>query len=96
MAARKYPSGLKDKFVVRMPDGMRAKVAQLAGDSEMSMNGEIVAAIEAHLENHARQNLLIDALQAQQIQSQPEQPKPNIKPTAEDLDYLDGLKNTKR
>lgn len=31
-----------DKFVVRLPDGLRADIAVLAGDNDRSMNSEIV------------------------------------------------------
>ncbi|OLU22983.1 hypothetical protein BVH03_22325 [Pseudomonas sp. PA15(2017)] len=53
-----------DKFVVRLPDGMRAQVEQLAADQHTSMNTEIVRAIESHLAGQVRQALLLDALQA--------------------------------
>lgn len=31
-----------DKFVVRLPDGLRAEIAVLANDNDRSMNSEIV------------------------------------------------------
>ncbi|WP_260465903.1 MULTISPECIES: Arc family DNA-binding protein [Stutzerimonas] len=38
-----------DKFVVRLPDGMREKVAEVARTSHRSMNSEIVARLEESL-----------------------------------------------
>lgn len=36
-----------DKFVVRLPDGMREEIAKRAESNGRSMNSEIIAAIEA-------------------------------------------------
>lgn len=36
-----------DKFVVRLPDGMRDEIAKKAESNGRSMNSEIIAAIEA-------------------------------------------------
>lgn len=36
-----------DKFVVRLPDGMRDEIAKRAESNGRSMNSEIIAAIEA-------------------------------------------------
>lgn len=38
-----------DKYIVRLPDGMRDRIAELAKDSGRSMNSEIIAAIEQYL-----------------------------------------------
>lgn len=51
-----------DKFVVRLPDGMRDQVAAVAAADERSMNGLIVIAIREHLDRSARANALLDAL----------------------------------
>ncbi|MCE1117446.1 Arc family DNA-binding protein [Pseudomonas sp. NMI795_08] len=51
-----------DKFVVRLPDGMRDQVAAVAAADERSMNGLIVIAIREHLDRAARANALLDAL----------------------------------
>lgn len=56
-------SSTADKFVVRLPDGMRARVEQLAAAQHTSMNTEIVRAIEAHLDGQVRQALLLDSLE---------------------------------
>jgi hypothetical protein len=38
------------KFIVRLPDGMRERLAKLAGREERSMNGEFIVALKRHLE----------------------------------------------
>ncbi len=38
-----------DKFVVRLPDGMRQKIAQVARSYHRSMNSEIVSRLESSL-----------------------------------------------
>lgn len=44
-----YSSRTADKFVVRLPDGMREKVAQMAKGHHRSMNSEIIARLEKSL-----------------------------------------------
>jgi hypothetical protein len=39
-----------DKFILRLPEGMRAKIQALAAQKGRSMNTEIVAALEKFLE----------------------------------------------
>lgn len=41
-----YPSRLADQFVVRLPDGMRDRIAEAAELNVRSMNAEIVARLE--------------------------------------------------
>ncbi|WP_430446195.1 MAG: Arc family DNA-binding protein [Pseudomonas piscis] len=38
-----------DKFVVRLPDGMRDRIAQVARDNTRSMNSEIINRLEQSL-----------------------------------------------
>lgn len=38
-----------DKFVVRLPDGLREKIFDVSGDNQRSMNGEIVYRLEQSL-----------------------------------------------
>lgn len=38
-----------DKFVVRMPDGLREQIQEVAGDNHRSMNGEIIHRLERSL-----------------------------------------------
>lgn len=42
-----YPSETKDRFMVRLPDGMREKIKAAADAANRTMNGEIVARLEA-------------------------------------------------
>ena len=41
-----YPSRLLDRFMLRLPDGLRDQVAKLAKNNKRSMNAEIIAALE--------------------------------------------------
>jgi len=85
-----YTSRTAEKFVIRLPDGMRRAIEELAATNHSSMNTEMVLALEAHLENQSRQKLLLDALQAQVIDAKVparEQPQQQAK-----VDYIDGLK----
>ena len=94
MANPAYTSSTADKFVVRLPDGMRKAVEELAGDNHSSMNTEIIRAIEAHLEGQVRQKLLLDALQAQVVATKaPAHEQPEQKA---EVNYLDGLKTGTR
>ncbi|MCC3679197.1 Arc family DNA-binding protein [Staphylococcus epidermidis] len=52
-----------DKFVVRLPDGTRARVEDQAIYQHISMNTFIVQAIEEKLARGVRQELLLDALE---------------------------------
>lgn len=42
-----------DKFVVRMPEGMREQIAEVARENHRSMNSEIVMRIQQSLEHSA-------------------------------------------
>lgn len=44
-----YSSRLADKFVVRLPTGMRDKIAEVARNNHRSMNSEIVSRLEQSL-----------------------------------------------
>ena len=44
-----YSSRTADKFVVRLPDGMRERIAEVARDHHRSMNSEIIARLEQSL-----------------------------------------------
>lgn len=43
------PSAGQDKFIVRLPEGMRDRIKTVAERNRRSMNAEIVDAIERHL-----------------------------------------------
>lgn len=53
-----YNSRTADKFVVRLPEGMRDQVSEKADESFMSMNNWIVQAIDEKLtrDHHAKVN----------------------------------------
>lgn len=44
-----YSSRTADKFVVRLPDGMRERIADVARTHHRSMNSEIIACLEQSL-----------------------------------------------
>ena len=44
-----YSSRTADKFVVRLPDGMRERIAEVARNHHRSMNSEIIARVEQSL-----------------------------------------------
>lgn len=48
------PSRTADKFVLRLPDGMRERVAEAARGSHRSMNSEIISRLEVSLESPTR------------------------------------------
>ncbi|KAB5626252.1 Arc family DNA-binding protein [Pseudomonas putida] len=69
--AFEYGSREADKFVVRLPDGMRDQVAKAADADDRSMNSLIVKAIRDYLDMQQRQQVLLGALiLANQMQEQ--------------------------
>ena len=44
-----FPSGTADKFVVRLPGGMRDHIAEVARQHRRSMNSEIISRLEQSL-----------------------------------------------
>lgn len=59
-----YSSRTADKFVVRLPDGMREKVAQAARNTHRSMNSEIIARLEESLNTTEMEELAKEAAAA--------------------------------
>lgn len=53
-----------DKFVVRLPDGLRAEVEAEAKRDSRSMNSLIVVALREYLHGQHRKHALLDALTA--------------------------------
>ena len=52
MAAKPpFPSQQQDRFIVRLPDGMRDRIAEAAKANNRSMNAEIVARLASTLED---------------------------------------------
>lgn len=62
MSATNYDSRTADKFVVRLPDGLRADIEAAANASDRSMNSVFVQAVRQYLDGQNRQTLLLDAL----------------------------------
>lgn len=60
--AFEYGSREADKFVVRLPDGLRDQVAHAADTDDRSMNSLIVKAIREYLDRTARANVLLNVL----------------------------------
>ncbi|MFT0867920.1 YlcI/YnfO family protein [Pseudomonas sp. CAM1A] len=60
--AFEYGSREADKFVVRLPDGLRDQVAHAADADDRSMNSLVVKAIREYLDRTARANVLLDVL----------------------------------
>ncbi|MER9596706.1 Arc family DNA-binding protein [Mesorhizobium sp. M0244] len=60
MAQQKQPSDLLEKFVVRMPDGMRDRIAEAAQKEMRTMNGQInfmlQKALDARGDEHDNHN----------------------------------------
>ncbi|SDR18104.1 Arc family DNA-binding protein [Paraburkholderia tuberum] len=50
MDKKPYPSETQERFIVRLPDGMRDKIAAAAKASGRSMNAEIVARLQESFE----------------------------------------------
>jgi hypothetical protein len=62
LSANQYDSRTADKFVVRLPDGLRADIEVAANVADRSMNSVFVQAVRQYLDGQNRQTLLLDAL----------------------------------
>lgn len=62
MSATNYDSRTADKFVVRLPDGLRADIEAAANASDRSMNSVFVQAVRQYLDGQKRQQILLDVL----------------------------------
>jgi hypothetical protein len=65
------PSDLADKFLVRLPDGMRSKISQLAKENNRSMNSQIVNLLNKTLSEHFEEKYRYEVMD--QIAAQEEQ-----------------------
>ncbi|TBB53800.1 Arc family DNA-binding protein [Rhizobium ruizarguesonis] len=63
----KYPSEEKDRFIVRMPDGMREELKMIAAKNGRSLNTEIVTRLAMSLEIDAVSDGPEAALQAMKV-----------------------------
>ena len=59
----KPPSRSADQFVLRLPEGMRPKIAELAKSNNRSMNAEIVSRLEESLEPRRAVAIDIEAIE---------------------------------
>lgn len=50
LAPVRYDSRTADKFVLRLPEGLRDQISQAAESNHRSMNGEMVARIDGSLD----------------------------------------------
>ncbi|WET11841.1 Arc family DNA-binding protein [Pseudomonas sp. D3] len=62
MSATDYDSRTADKFVVRLPDKLRAEIEAAANTGDRSMNSVFVQAVRQYLDGQNRQKILLDAL----------------------------------
>ena len=62
MSTAQYDSRTADKFVARLPDGLRGQIEEAALRFDRSMNSIIIQAVKQYLDGQRRQELLLDAL----------------------------------
>lgn len=62
MRDTQFDSRTADKFVARLPDGLRAKIEAIANTSDRSMNAVFIQAVRQYIDGQKRQELLLDAL----------------------------------
>lgn len=58
----RFASRTADKFVVRLPDGMREKIAEIAKDNHRSMNSEIIDRLTLSIEQDEQGDLTVRTL----------------------------------
>jgi len=63
-------SRIADKFVVRLPDGMREQVAEVARKNHRSMNSEIIDRLEQSLINPQFEPAQADATTTEELKSE--------------------------
>jgi predicted transcriptional regulator len=64
-----------DKFVVRLPDGLRGRLADAAAARHESMNTLTIQALESYLDHHAELQIILGALR-EQLERQGKLPSP--------------------
>ncbi|NRP19895.1 hypothetical protein LPJGGPFB_03153 [Ensifer adhaerens] len=55
-----YPSEQADKYLLRLPDGMRERLKDSARENNRSMNAEIVARLEASFLSYKREDGVVE------------------------------------
>lgn len=63
-----YPSDQQDRFIVRMPDGMREALSAAAKGNNRSMNAEVVARLQASLSAPADSGRIAELEQAVEVE----------------------------
>lgn len=61
---KKFPSEQQERFIIRLPDGMRDRIKEAARRSGRSMNAEIVAALETFYPEEPTVEELLDRVHA--------------------------------
>lgn len=97
------PSRSLDKFVVRLPEGMRERIAMRAKDNGRSMNTEIVAilnAVTAKTEEHILQRVMLTYLMNDQkikeLQRRLDMMKEYRERLMDDINVMDAAAREKR
>ncbi|MDI3399631.1 Arc family DNA-binding protein [Pseudomonas sp. V88_4] len=62
MSTKQFDSRTADKFVARLPDGLRAEIEAIANGSDRSMNAVFVQAVRQYTDGQKLQQLLLDSL----------------------------------
>ncbi|WP_081782141.1 Arc family DNA-binding protein [Pseudomonas sp. CHM02] len=62
MTSKQYDSRTADKFVVRLPDGLRSAIEAAAQADDRSMNSVFVKATRQYLDSQHQQQILLNAL----------------------------------
>lgn len=63
MSKQPYPSQTQDRFIVRLPDGLRDRIAVAAKANGRSMNSEIVGTLEKAYPIPEAETVLLTALE---------------------------------
>ena len=67
-----FPSQKQDKFVLRLPDGMRDQIKAQAEKSSRSMNAEIIARLESSLSSQEVNQISLLSLVIEQAFKNPQ------------------------
>lgn len=84
-----------DKFMLRLPDGMRDRIRDAAEANSRSMNAEIVARLEASLADREPDIILMGRSMVAELEHLIERASDNIQKTKEGLSIIEKLKGTK-
>lgn len=68
-------NNLNEKFMVRLPDGLRSRLADTADAQHTSMNTVAIQALESYLDNHTELQITLNALRTK-LEGQGKLPSP--------------------